>query len=282
MSVREYYCQHFAELNPDKQFHFATRIKNFFHSDEFQDYFASYIPSQDLASILRDNDYSRVNQLPLRQPYFEKYDRLYAIEAALFRVHHLLKEYNLDLRPQFTKLVSLDTLYQLADQLLADSGAIAVLSTWAVNTICLTEELFPRNKNVIRSLARQALALPDDATSPLLLIYLYTHIVLCDTDFYTRPVRELGLACNMLDRCAQIIDRHFTELTLDVRLEFLVCAALTGVTYPEIRTKVARECRQTLAQHPYLKDPRHPSYRHSLNAAEHCNVLYIMSGLDEE
>lgn len=280
MSVRDYYYAHFSELNPDKQFHFATRIKNYFASNDFADYFAHNMPSQDLAPILADNDFSHVNHAAARRPYFEKYDHLYSIEAALFRVNHLLNEYNIDLRSQFTEHVSLDRLYQLSDDLLADTGAIATLSTWAVNVICLTEVLFPRGENAIRALSEKALQLPDDAADPLLLIYLYTHIILCDSNFYTRPVRELDLAKKMLDRCAAIIEQNFNELILDVRIEFLVCANMVGTDYPELRSRIADECRQNLSNNDYLIDTRRPASYHTLNGAEHTNVLFIMSGLD--
>lgn len=283
MSVRNYYYQHFSELSPDKQFHFATRIKNYFHSDDFRDFFANYTPSQDLAAILADNDYSHVNRADLRRPYFEKYDHLYGIEAALFRVNHLLNEYNIDLRDQLIELVPLQSLYNLADQLLADDDAILALSTWAVNVICLTEVLYPRDRNVVQTLAEKALQLgrsSSSASDPLLLIYLYTHIILCDSNFYTRPISETTLAQKMLDRCAQLIEQHFSDLILDVRIEFLVCANMSGVDYPDLRARIAAECAANLQDNPYLIDLRRPQSYYTLNGAEHTNVLYIMSGLD--
>lgn len=298
MSVRDYYNAHFCDLDSDKQFHFATRIKNYFHSRDFDWFFAEFTPSQNLAAILADNDFSHVNKAEVRRPYFEKYDHLYAIEAALFRVNHLLNEYGIDLRKEFIQLVPLDQLYTLADALINDSGAIANLSTWAVNVICLTEVLFPRGRNVVRELAEKALQIETKAEfslDPLLLIYLYTHIILCDSNFYTRPVSEVKSAQKMLDRCAEIITRNFDHLILDVRIEFLVCsnmvhASRAGTTitsadmispsHPEIRARIAAECRQNLIDNDYLIDRRRPASYYTLNGAEHTNVLFIMSGLD--
>lgn len=299
-SVRDYYYTHFRELNPDKKFHFATRIKNYFRSHDFDWFFADFTPSQGLTVILADNDFSHVNKAEARRPYFEKYDHLYAIEAALFRVNHLLNEYNIDLRKEFLQLVPLDQLYTLADALMADDGAILTLSTWAVNVICLTEVLFPRGQNVVRQLAEKALRLDarsrtDNVLDPLLLIYLYTHIILCDSNFYTRPVSEVDLARTMLDRCAEIIAQNFNQLILDVRIEFLVCTNMTYASatttaepaanlispdYPELRARIAAECRQNLAGNSYIIDRRRPASYHTLNGAEHTNVLFIMSGLD--
>lgn len=280
MSVRDYYYQHFDELDSYDQFHFASRIKNYFKTHDFDDYFKQNVLDQDLAPIFANNDYSKVNNAAERKPYFDKYPNLYAIEAALFRVNHLLNEWGIDIRDQFLQYEPKASLYALCDALLADDGAIATLSTWAVNVICLTEYLFPRGKNVVKQLSEKALQL--NFPNPLLAIYLYTHIIICDTIFYTRPVnpdnKELFVA--LLDRCAEIITQNFDDLILDVRIEFLVCANLVGKDYPELRQKIQAECAQILSSQPFITDPRRPKSRHTLSRAEHTNVLYIMSGLD--
>lgn len=284
MSARDYYYAHFDELTSDKQFHFATRIKNYFKTHDFDDYLARHIPDQDLTKVFANNDFSRVNRLELRRPYFEKYDHLYAIEATLFRVNHLLNEYGIDKRPDFLRLVPLEKLYALVDSLIADDQALLILSTWAVNVICLTEQWFPRGRNAVQALGEKVLAL--DASTPgldpLLLIYLYTHIVLCDVAFYTRPPENPDLDRKMLNRVAELIDRHYDDLTLDVKNEFLVCTNLVSAEYPDLRSRIADECRPRLKLKPYLTDPRRPARNHTLDGAEHVNSLFIMNGLDAE
>lgn len=281
MTVREYYYRHFEELSDDKKFHFATRIKNYFHSHDFDDYFKKYVPDKDLAKVLANNDFSSVNNFAKRRPFFEKYDRLFAIEAALFRVNHLLNEYDIDLRREFLNLCPLKDLYSLSDTLMDDDAAIATLSTWAVNVICLTETLFPRGRNVIDILSKKSLKLQIE--DPLLTIYLFTHIILCDTNFYTRPInpdsRELFI--KMLDCSAEIIRENFDDLILDVRIEFLVCANLIEKDYPELRQDIKAECADNLRKNPYIIDLRRPKSYHTLDGAEHTNVLFIMSGLED-
>ena len=73
MSVRDYYYQHFDDLESYDKFHFASRIKNFSKSHDFDDYFKTNILDQDLASIFSNNDYSKINHIEARKPYFEKY-----------------------------------------------------------------------------------------------------------------------------------------------------------------------------------------------------------------
>lgn len=284
MSVRDYYYAHFEELQPDKKFHFATRIKNYFHCDDFQEYFRNNMPSTDLHALLENNDFSHVNNVEVRRPFFLKYNQLYGIDAALFRINHLLNEYHVDLRADFLQLISLERLYKLADDLMVDNAAIVTLSTWAVNVVCLIETLYPRHSNVIKELAENSLAFESDFKNvdPLLIIYLYTHIILCDSNFYTRPVTERKLARKMLEHCSKIIEDNFEQLILDVRIEFLVCSNMVDVAYPELRSRIAAECRRNLDHNPYLIDSRRPKSYYSLNGAEHTNVLFIMSGLDKD
>lgn len=278
MTVKEYYYQHFDELSEEKKFHFATRIKNFFHSHDFDDYLANNIPSQDLAPIFDNNDFSNVNNYAERKPFFEKYPNLYGIEAALFRTNHLLNEYKIDVRDQFQNFCSKERLYALSDELLSDDDAIAVLSTWAVNTICLTEILFPRGQDVVSALGRKSLSLP--SSDPALLVYLFTHIILCDSNFYTRPVQKVELSKKLLSRAGELISQNFDSLPLDVRLEFLVCAKMLGVSYPDITQRLKDECTKILEEAPFLIDKRRPSEYQTFNRSEHRNVLFIMSGLD--
>ena len=287
MTVREYYYKHFSELNSDKQFHFATRIKNYFKTHDFDEYFKNNRPNSDVAKIISNNDYSRVSNLQLRKPFFEKYPDLYGVEAALFRVHHLLAEYGLDLRDKFLELYPKKQLYNLSDNLIQDEEAFKILSTWAINAIYLTEELFPRGENVIKRMSEMALNLDLDSTNPTILSYLYTHIILCESDFYTKNLmnsENLELMKQLLKKCAEVINKNIDTMSLDACVEFLVCSNMVGVDYPDLRAKIAEICTEFRKNSPYVinyrRDSTPGSYFHTLNGAEHINVLYIMSGLD--
>ena len=278
MTVRAYYYQNFNQLSEDKKFHFATRIKNYFGSHDFDQFFTSYMPSTNLKEIYQDNNYSKVAHAELRAPLFKKYDHLFAIEAMLFRTLHLLHEYRLDLRQDFTKIVPLAELYRLSDALLADDEALVILSTWAVNTICLAEILFPRGQNAIKILAEKSLKLK--AKDPLLSVYLYTHIIICDSEFYTKPLTEKALAQELLNKAFNVIKAHPAELALDSQIEFLVCANMAEANYPALRQKIAAKCHQILENSPFLVDVNPSRVPQTINGKEHTNVLYIMSGLD--
>lgn len=301
MTVREYYTKHLNDLTSEAQFHYATCLKNWFDTDEFDVFLRENEPSHDLTELFHNNNYSKVNNLELRKPYFEKYKGIYGIEATLYRMNQLLNEYQKDLRRDLQKLIHKEDLYDLSDRLLADDAALTTLSIYAVNTICLTEILFPRQRDVFALLARKALHFSGD---PAQLVYLATHIIICDTAFYHRPITSANLPIYrpLLTKCAKLINQNPTTIPLDTKLEFLVCCKLINATknpsanaikdrpatWPQAPTgflplaqKIKIECQTSLQKSPFLLDPRRPD-ENDLSSSEHRNTLYILSGLDEK
>ena len=277
MSVRDYYLEHFDELPLDKQKHLVTRLKYGLHEKRFDDFLAAHEPSHELAAVLANNDYAGVNNYVTRREFFEKYPDLYGVEATLFRINRLLIEYQVDLRADFEQLYPLERLYRLCDDLLADLAALFALSTYAVNVICLSENLFPRRREVYTQLAESFL----NAEQQPDLIYAYTHIILCMSDYYVRaiPADWQTLSAKMLTKCEQLITAHYDTISLDVKLEFLVCAKMVNFA-TNLRAQIEQECDAILEQHAYLIDERRPAKYNTLTGAEHRNVLYMISGLD--
>ena len=275
--AKDYYLAHFDELSPEKKFHFATRIKNFFKVHDFDEFLKNNVPDQNIEQILGDNDYSDVNFLEERKGFFEKYDHLYAIEAALFRVNHLKNEYGIDVREKLTNIYSEEKLHQLGASLLNDSNALETLSTFAINVICLTETLFPSGKDPFKKLID--FAATHEFKNQTAFVYFVTHIILCDTNFYVRPVEPSRAAAYraLLKKFEDIILADFSEISLDAKLEFLVCAKLAGLK-SSIREKIQNECAKNFAG-DFLKDPRKPDRLNMFDGAEHRNVLLIMSGI---
>ena len=70
-TVRDYYKEHFSELSYSKKFHFATRMKNWFKTDEYNEFLATNEPDHNLLSILQNNNYSGVVFYEARKPFFE-------------------------------------------------------------------------------------------------------------------------------------------------------------------------------------------------------------------
>lgn len=285
MSVRDYYFEHFDELTPEKQFHFATRMKNFLRVCDFDKWLSENQPDTELKPIISNNDYSGVAQFAIRKPFFEKYPDLYGVEAALFRVHHLMKEYDVDIRGEFLKLYPKERLYRLSDDLLNDSEALRALSTWAVNTVYLTEELFPREQGSTDRLVNWTLSLDSFSMEPSLYVYLCTHILICESEFYTKTVERTSKLQELMNSCREVILKNIDTISLDAAVEFLVCSKMIEIEFEDVKKKINDICQDYLKNSPYLinyrRDKNPESYYHTLNGAEHINSLYIMSGLDE-
>lgn len=275
MTVEEYYKKYFDELSSDKKYHFATRMKNWFKTSDYDEFLTQNEPSHDLLSILNNNDYSHVNFYEERKPYFEKYDGLYGLEATLFRVFHLLYEYDVDLREDFLNLYGdKEKLYKLCDELRSDDGAFFALTTYVINVVSLVEELFPRGIDVYQEMLEKSLS----STQDMMKIYLYTHIMLCESRFYHEEInKHVDLYRQAMKSCDKIISDSFDEVSLDMKFEFLVCSRMNDYM-PSTREKIRYEALEN--KDGFIKDPRKAECLNTLNGAEHRNVLYIMSGLE--
>lgn len=274
MGVKDYYLEHFDELPLDKQKHFATRIKYWFRDARFDDFLTTHEPSHDLAAVLADNDYFGVNNFAARRPYFEKYAGLYGLEATLFRINRLLIEYDVDLREEFLQIYPRERLAQLCAELLDDTDALIALSTYAANVICLCDNLFFDDGSSAQ-LAKKMLV---RATQSVDFVYLYTHIILCMSHFYVRELTDekLELSRQMLAKCAEIIEREYDDISLDMKLEFLVCCRMAKYQ-AKVEAKIRNECDAVLTNSPFVTDTRKSEKYNTLAGAEHRNVLYIIA-----
>lgn len=276
--AKQTYVERFSELSEVKRFHFATRLKNYQGAPDFDDYLQNNIPTSDLAKIFENNDYTEVNFYENRKEFFEKYDRLYPLEAALFRVNHLKNEYDIDIREELTKLYPKEQIYKLCDELLLDKSALKELSTYAVNVICLSEQLYPRESNVVERLCDFVLS--DGAGEGQAMVYFVTHIILCSTSFYTQsaPEQYLPKFRAMLAKCEDYVLENFATMSLDVKLEYLVCVQITDAN-TSLEDAIREECEGSMSPEGYLLDDRRPARLNNLDGAEHRNALFVMSGL---
>lgn len=276
--AKQTYIERFSELSEVKRFHFATRLKNYQKVSDFDDYLQNNVPASELSDILANNDYTQVNYYEDRKDYFAKYNRLFSLEAALFRVNHLKNEYGIDIRAELTRLYSEADIYALCDRLLADKAALNKLSTYAVNVLCLSEQLYPRKNDVVPQLCD--FVLEGSLEKNQLMVYFITHIILCSTNFYTQSVPEqyeLPFRA-MLDLCEEYILDNFAEVSLDMKLEYLVCVQLVNAN-TSLEDAIREECEGNMSPEGFLLDERRPSRYNNLDGAEHRNALFVMSGL---
>lgn len=292
--VYNYYYDNRQLLGDDKLFHFATRLAAWRgEPDMFEilkncrDYIVKpQLPINDvIIDIVRTPQSGRRNAHALRQPFFDKYPDLYGAHAALFRVRHLEAVYGIDARQALFAAIPDQELVELRDSLLADNEALKVLSTFAINFCYLLERVVHKNES----------SLPVDNFYNLgelydnsqiehiqLMIYLYTHCIIGESNFYTRPIPtdKLPTYRKMLARLEPLINDKYKLINLDNKLEFLVCSRICGYV-PKIDKRIYEECAQSISpEGTFIIDTHNDNIQSDRNdfiKSEHRNVLFIMS-----
>lgn len=293
-NIYEHYLKNTHLLGQDKLFHFATRMsawrgqpETYHLLRESYDYVVQ--PDLPLAQVLR-NIYEtpqtgRRNAHELRQPFFDKYPKLYGAHLALFRTRHLQSVYGIDARDALYSSISEAELVHLRDNLLADDEALRVLSTFAINYCYLLERVIRRNEDTLPLERFYEIGKTYDTSNLLhiqLLIYLYTHCIIGESNFYTREIAadKLPVYQKMLATLEPVIADNFERINLDNKLEFLVCARICNFS-SDLFERVYAECEQSVSpEGTFVIDVHNENAQADRNdfvRSEHRNVLFIMS-----
>lgn len=293
-NIQNYYFDHIAELPNDKQFHYATRIGAWFGDERAhallhnlrKDIIPEGTSLQDVFSeILHRPQTGTRNAHARREPYFDRFPELYGVHLALFRLRHMNTVYGLDAREDFFAVYSEPSLRALCDRLMQDADAVRVLSTFAVNTLYLThgsalkDNLFPRDELYAIGSRGYDLAKRDDIQ---LFIYLYTHCIIGESNFYAQPIHPdaLPVYMTMLEKLETVIEGAYEQINLDNKLEFLVCARICDFR-TNLSERIYAECEASISpEGMFIIDVHNKNIqqdRMSFEKSEHRNVLYLMS-----
>ncbi|MBC7581698.1 hypothetical protein H7097_02400 [Aeromicrobium sp.] len=297
-SIYAYYVTHFSELSESKQLHFASRLalwsNDAFGLDELA-YIRSAVsfqndPDAALRAVYDEAQqtihHGSKNAAALRAPYFEKYPQLRAVAMVLFRLTFLKTIYQLDGKNTLFELFPKPQLDELMQQLLADHKAVSVLSTHAINVLYLYSRVVLEDEDyfdpaLFLAIGAQQYTL-NDPIHLQLYIYLYTHCIIGESNFYSRqlPASYLPIYRQMMDELESCIEARFGEINLDNKFEFLVCCKLVGkVSALEVR--IFAEAEQSVSDDGTYVVDRHNSNPQTANStldlSEHRNVLYIMA-----
>jgi hypothetical protein len=294
-SIKQYYFDNLQSLSPDKQFHFCSRLAAWQadHSafEELAKLGSYMLPAANegagelIKGLMDKPQTGRRNAHDLRQPYFDKYPRLWGVHLALFRIRHLKFVYGVEALEQLFEHASRPELEKLADDLLADDEATRILSTFAVNYLYLYKQILLGDKNFIHP--GHFIQISDgyntaDKKHLQLMMYLFTHCIIGDSNFYTQDINPKNRPAfrQMLKILENIIAENFQVINLDNKLEFLVCCRIcgyeTGLSEP-----IFNECRESLSDEGHFLVDKHnqnaQDSRQTIAGSEHRNVLFIMS-----
>lgn len=296
--VKSYYEKNYSAL-ADKKFHYASRMylwtRDRVELQRLKELEAAYLGSEyqlrkkikDLSQTSYDYNYNPLHK-NIRQKYFVKYPRLMSFNRLLFKVLFADIIYKRDLRPFVGELIKDNALMRLKARLEKDRKAIAILSTHAINFFYLLENYFGRsnNKNFIEptrfyaigtTIYKGKLKKYSD-----LQVYLLTHCIIGESLFYNQKIkRNKNVYIQMTKFIEKLIGENYFDISLDNKLEFLICAELCQYHSP-IRILILSEAERSLAQNgnfvtDILNTRSHNQFGDSFIFAEHRNVLYLMA-----
>lgn len=295
--IYTYYLENNTLLGQDKLFHFGSRMAAWKGDPaaykilaESRDFIVQ--PEEQLDTVIKNvinkPQTGRRNAHELRKPFFQKYPQLYGAHMALFRVRHLEAVYGIDARSALFATIPEDDLVHLEHMLLQDDEAIRALSTFAVNYCYLLERVVRKNEESLPLQHFYDIGTSydtDDSQHIQLLIYLYTHCIIGESNFYTRriPQSSIPLYHKMLQSLETVIEKHFDKINLDNKLEFLVCARICSFA-TNLTKRIYDECEHSVSPHGTFVIDVHNSNvqddRNDFAKSEHRNVLYIMSSTE--
>jgi hypothetical protein len=205
----------------------------------------------------------------------------------LFHVLFAETVYGKDIRPMVSELISETDLLQLRDALLQDKAAIATLSTHAVNYFYLLENYHSPNgeRDYIDPEYLYQIAMEQDtegdAARIRFQIYLLTHCIIGASRFYSRKIeKDLDWYQKMVKSLEVIIQDNYFAVSLDNKLEFLVCAELCRYE-SQLKSLIFGEADRSLAlTGNFLIDKlndKESRLSNKVAMSEHRNVLYIMA-----
>jgi hypothetical protein len=292
--VKKYYLQHLDELPKDKQFHFCSRLAawqadrvTLERLESLRDYM---LPSQDperikekLAEVMDDAANTNPYAKQLREPFFDKYPDLHGLHNAFFRIRHLKVIYGIDTRLEFLQLVSPQQLEDLYLSLAKDDEALMILSRFAIDYIFLYEQLFekPRSFDPLKVIGLADKYDFADKRHVNLFVYLYTHCIIADSNFYVKkvPVNRQKTYIKMLEALDEFLQGR-DDVKLDVLFEVLVANRIC-----DRQSNLSEKINDAALQNynpaaGFIIDPMNGDETAPLNSftgSEHRNVLYIMS-----
>lgn len=297
-SVENYYRQNFSYLY-DKQFHFASRMHLWCNDKRAKkelnglkiDYLKS--PSQKIRKILSEKNVNSGKNLlnkELREKYLKKYPDLLVYNKTLFLNLFANTLFECDLKKIIGNIVPQEKFLVLYKKLSADKKAVAALSTHAINYFYLLQYYLDREKkkiNITNPKSYFSIAVNSFSGNFKkhldLRVYLLTHCIIGETYFYSRPINDdKSVYAGMIKFLEKLISENYFNISLDNKLEFLVCAELCQYN-SRLRKMISAEAERSLSNiGNFLIDNINDVSKKNISkncfiSAEHRNVLYIMA-----
>lgn len=301
-TIKQYYDNNFDKLDFDAKFHYASRMYLWLGEKKYlkeltnlksQFIGNNYKETRKLLKELKNsNNAGYVRQEDLRRKYLDKYENLSSYNRLLSKNLFIKTVYNEDISDHILELIKKDELVYLLKKMEKDHNAVAILSTYFVNYFYFSKFIFSQKKY------NNKFVDPDfffkiykkeynskNKNEVELMIYLLTHVIICESDFYSKKINQENkpVLLKMICELEKLIEDKFGEISFDNKLEFLVCCKL--LSYQSFLTEeIFNEVNSSVKGKTYIEDIYNNNFDRSQDPfsrfAEHTNVLYIMASSD--
>ena len=294
--INEYFFNN-LEYMPSDKFHFLSRMALWFNDEkalnllkEFKEKYSESSKTELKERLIKEMADVMPDKLPLkrktvlRMEFLKKYPYLKAYSLVLSKWLWMKNIYNTDISDLVNELLDKEKAYQMFSQVLGDDMALKILSTVAINFLYYCRNFYKEDSRFTFSPSKFLELGKNDfeITQNDLKIYLLTHAIIGESEFYNQSIsNDKEVYLEMIKYLDEYIEQNFFSISLDNKIEFLVCAKMLG--YEAITKRLIDEEAKRSFSHlgNYLVDKINDRgfYKTTdcLFKAEHRNVLYLMS-----
>ena len=294
--IRKTYDENIDNLY-SKRFHYASRMYLWTHDEKYlkwlNDYKGTYIGENETdidAKIegIVSYDNGDDDDENMRQTVIKKYVNFSKLKKLLFLYTFGKSIYNLDIKENIRKFIPDQQFLDMANLLLQNPEDIALLSTHAANFLYLCEEYLSGQLNLDPDFFINIFDTSyktNDSSSLRLQGYLLSHCIIGASRFYgTKITKDLEKYREMVKLLEDLIAKNYFVVSLDTKLEVLVCAKLCDYE-SKLKDLILSECTNSYSmQGNFIVDTvnsRSPKLHNGFAFSEHRNTLYIMSNIDK-
>lgn len=291
--IEEYYSKNLT--NTEKKFHFLSRMflwtgeeKYFEGLKKLEKFFIGLDKKgheNKIKEILENKEYFKkkvYNNRPFRRKVVKKYPLLGSYHEILFRNLMSKNIFKKDLGEYIEPVIGSEEFKKVKDELIENKNDILKLSTFAVNFLYFSRDYLNEEGSVLEKVMLDlANQLEDDIKKVSNNLYFLTHCIIGESRFYSKKVSHDKLKTYLffLEKAEKLAINNYFEVSLDNKLEFLVCCKLL-----DYKSKLApiiqnEACHSLSELGNFLVDKQSPRNNNDFFSSEHRSVLYILSKL---
>lgn len=290
--IKNTYLDNFDKLKFKNKLHFLSRLYLWLGDTDSKDRLSILLGGYNFDQVYKIYNQDKIKSFntnnkkdSLRSIYFEKYSDINKYCRLLYLLMMYENIYQIEQKSIFFKYFDKQKVEEVYNNLIKDSFAVAYISTNAINFVYFYKKWFcgesqPLDLFFIKNEVGKVYDI-ENTENLKLLIYLYTHIIIGESQFYYKKIepyrrKELSSIIYLLE---DIIEEKYLKISLDNKHEFLVCCKLLEYK-SKLETRINIEALNSYDEEKgYLicKVNTKSMLINNLNSSEHRNVLYIMS-----